>query len=84
MTRVLRKERASRSGPLAEADGVSFSVYSKDGTAVELLLFDRPDDPRPSRAIRLDRAKNRTYYYWHVFVPGLRAPQIYGYRIEGP
>jgi pullulanase/glycogen debranching enzyme len=71
-------------GPACQADGVSFSVYSKDGTAVELLLFDRPDDPRPSRAIRLDRAKNRTYYYWHVFVPGLRARQIYGYRVEGP
>jgi glycogen operon protein len=71
-------------GAACRADGVSFSVYSKDGTAVELLLFDRADDARPSRSIPLDPAKNRTYYYWHVFVPGLRAGQIYGYRVAGP
>ncbi len=27
---------------------------------------------------------NRTYHYWHVFVPGLRPGQLYGYRVEGP
>jgi isoamylase len=71
-------------GAGCRADGVSFSLYSKDGTAVELLLFDRADDALPSRTILLDPAKNRTYYYWHVFVPGLRAGQIYGYRVAGP
>ena len=29
-------------------------------------------------------AKHRTYHYWHVFVPGLKAGQIYGYRVAGP
>ena len=23
-------------------------------------------------------------HYWHVFVPGVMAGQIYGYRVEGP
>ena len=27
---------------------------------------------------------NRTYHYWHAFVPGVSAGQIYGYRVEGP
>ncbi len=27
---------------------------------------------------------NRTYHYWHVFVPGLRQGQLYGYRVDGP
>ena len=27
---------------------------------------------------------NRTYFYWHVFVPCLRPGQIYGYRVSGP
>jgi glycogen operon protein len=27
---------------------------------------------------------NRSYHYWHIFVPGLAAGTIYGYRIEGP
>jgi glycogen operon protein len=34
--------------------------------------------------IRIDPSSNRTYHYWHVFVPGVRAGQIYGYRVEGP
>jgi glycogen operon protein len=34
--------------------------------------------------IRIDPSTNRTYHYWHVFVPGVKAGQIYGYRVEGP
>jgi isoamylase len=64
--------------------GVNFSVYSKNAVRVELLLFDRADTSRPSRVIPLDPAKNRTYFYWHIFVPGLQAGQIYGYRVFGP
>jgi isoamylase len=65
-------------------DGTNFSIFSKPATAIELLLFDRVDDARAERAIRLEPALNRTYHYWHVFVPGVRAGQIYGYRAEGP
>lgn len=63
---------------------MNFSVYSRDGTGVELLLFDRDDDARPARVISLDPFINRTYHYWHVFVPGLQTGQIYGYRVHGP
>ena len=65
-------------------DGTNFSVFSKHATGVELLLFDHVDDAQPARAIRIDPVTNRTYHYWHVFVPGIRAGQIYGYRVEGP
>ena len=51
-------------------------------TGVELLLFDCVDDDRPERAISIDPATNRTYHYWHVFVPGVKAGQIYGYRVQ--
>jgi isoamylase len=64
--------------------GANFSVFSRHATGVKLLLFDRVDDPRPSRVIRLDPVANRTYHYWHVFVPGVKAGQLYGYRVEGP
>ena len=47
------------------------------------MLFDHEDDARPSRFIRLDPAKNRTYHYWHSFVPGIRSGQLYGYRVYG-
>ncbi len=64
--------------------GVNFSVFSRRATALEVLLFDHVDDLTPSRVIPLDPQVNRTYYYWHVFVPGIAAGQLYGYRAEGP
>src|SRR5215470_11799838 len=64
--------------------GVNFSVYSRSASAVDLLLFDREDERRPSRVISIDPVENRTYHYWHVFVPGLRQGQLYGYRVHGP
>ena len=51
---------------------------------MELLLFDDAEEPRPTRAIDLEARKHRTYHYWHVFVPGIRAGQLYGYRVTGP
>jgi glycogen operon protein len=76
-----------RSSPLGATlidGGVNFSLFSRSATAVELLLFDRVDDSRPSRIIPIDLATNRSYHYWHTLVPGLTAGQIYGYRIQGP
>src|SRR5262245_38158782 len=71
-------------GASVMAGGVNFSLFSRTAMGVELLLFDREDDPRASRVIRFDPAANRTYHYWHTFVPGVRAGQLYGYRVEGP
>src|SRR5262245_39247784 len=34
--------------------------------------------------IRIDPVADRTYHYWHVFVPGVRSGQLYGYRAAGP
>ncbi len=71
-------------GATVYPDGVNFSVFSQYATALELLLFENADDLTPSRAIPLDPQWNRTYYYWHVFVPGITAGQLYGYRAYGP
>jgi glycogen operon protein len=71
-------------GATVTADGVNFSVFSKHATAVDLLLFDRTDDAKPKRVLQLDPIANRTYHYWHVFVPDLKAGQIYGFRVHGP
>ena len=82
------KPQPGRSYPLGATvypDGVNFSVYSKNCESVELLLFDGADDPRPSHTIHLDPKQNhRTFHYWHVFVPGIRPGQVYGYRVDGP
>jgi isoamylase len=71
-------------GATVYPEGVNFSVFSKGAAGVELLLFGEMDSPRPDRVIGLDPRQHRTYHYWHVFVPGLKAGQIYGYRVMGP
>jgi len=78
---------AGRSFPLGAScvpGGVNFSVFSRNASAVDLLLFDRDDDSRPALVIPIDSASNRTYHYWHVFVPGVKPGQLYGYRVHGP
>jgi isoamylase len=71
-------------GATVTSGGVNFSVYSRDATRIDLLFFDHEDDGHPSRVIQLDPATNRTYHYWHIFIPGIRPGQIYAYRAHGP
>ena len=71
-------------GATLQKGGVHFCVFSTRATAVELLLFDGAGDAEPAHVIRLDAARHRTYHYWHAFVPGLRAGQVYAYRAVGP
>ena len=80
-------DTTGRSHPLGATPvpgGVNFSIYSRDASKVELLFFDRAEDGRPARMIPIDPATNRTYHYWHVFVPGAQTGQIYGFRVHGP
>jgi glycogen operon protein len=65
-------------------DGTNFSLFCKNGTSVELLLFDSIDDIEPSTVIPLDARRNKTYHYWHTFVPKISSGQLYAYRIHGP
>jgi len=71
-------------GATVVSSGVNFSIYSRDASRVEVLLFDREDDWYPTRVIPLDPLTNRTYHYWHTFVPSLTQGQIYGFRVYGP
>ncbi len=65
------------------AEGTNFSVFSKHASALQLLLFDGAESQHPSKVIDFD-ARARTYHYWHTFVPGLKAGQLYAYRAHGP
>jgi isoamylase len=82
-----RASNIGRSYPLGATilpDGVNFSVFSRDATALELLLFDDKGSSKPAQVILIGAAANRTYHYWHVFVPGLKPGQLYAYRAHGP
>jgi glycogen operon protein len=64
--------------------GVNFSVFSYHSTRAELLLFDTEDATQPSSVVDLVPGTSRTSHYWHVYLPGIKAGQLYGYRMSGP
>lgn len=71
-------------GATVYPNGVNFCIASRHCTAIELLLFDTPDAPQPSRIIPFDSKQNKTSYYWHLFVPDIGERQVYAYRAYGP
>jgi isoamylase len=84
---MTQPKSAGHSFPLGASildGGVNFSLFSRTASGVELLLFDAVDDAKPEQVISLDPCENRSYHYWHRFVPGLKAGQIYAYRVTGP
>jgi isoamylase len=70
-------------GATATHGGVNFSIFASC-TSLELLLFDTPNAPQPSQVIPLDPKRNKTFYYWHIFVADIGIGQIYAYRASGP
>ena len=81
---LVKKGASTPLGATVYGGGVNFSVFSKSATLVELLLFDDENAARPAKVIALDPNRQRTYHYWHVFVPDLKPGQIYAYRAHGP
>lgn len=59
--------------------GVNFALYSRNATAVYLLLFDAPH-AEPTDVIELE---HRDKFVWHAQVRGLGAGQLYGYKVQG-
>ena len=66
-------------GATLSEDGVNFALYSQNAGEVFLLLFNRTDAD-PTDIIRLE---NRTRFVWHGFVPGVKAGQLYGFKVRG-
>ena len=67
-------------GATWDGEGVNFALFSENATAVELCLFERPDDARETHRIRIEEC---TDFVWHVYLPESRPGQLYGYRVHG-
>jgi glycogen operon protein len=59
---------------------VNFALFSENATAVELCLFERPDDARETHRVRIEEC---TDFVWHIYLPESRPGQLYGYRVHG-
>jgi glycogen operon protein len=78
-TRTLDKGGSFPLGATLTSEGVNFALYSRHAAEVYLLLFDTPAGD-PTDVIQLT---NRDKLIWHTRVKGLRAGQLYGYKVRG-
>lgn len=70
-------------GAFFQKEGVNFSLFSKNASAVTLALFS-PHEEKPFAKIALDPHANRTGDIWHIFVSPLQEELHYGYYVDGP
>ncbi len=71
-------------GATLTADGVNFSIYSRDASAVYLCLFENDLAQKPCSVIPLDPVKNKTGDIWHIFISGAGEGTLYLYKVNGP
>ena len=68
-------------GATWDGEGVNFAIFSENAEAVELCLFTEEKDCSEAARIPI---KERDHHVWHVYIPGLKPGQLYGYRVYGP
>ncbi len=67
-------------GATLSPNGVNFAIFSANAEKIALCLF---DDAGESELDRIELL-GRTDDIWHVYVEGLSAGSVYGYRVYGP
>lgn len=68
-------------GATWDGQGVNFSIFSDNATGVEVCLFDNEEDSEATACVAMT---DRTYSVWHVYLPGIKPCQLYGFRVYGP
>ena len=71
-------------GTTVTPKGVYFTVFSRNAKKVFLELYNSAEDAAPYHTVELNPEENRTGDLWHVFVEGLKAGDLYLYRVDGP
>jgi glycogen operon protein len=71
-------------GAILQEDGVQFVVYSHSATAMRVLLYRRSSDREPHRIVEFNPATDRWGDIWSLFVPRLKAGQLYHFQADGP
>jgi isoamylase len=68
-------------GATWDGAGVNFALASENASGVELCLFGGDDGNQRQACIPVPE---QTGFVWHVYLPGIRPGQRYGYRVHGP
>jgi glycogen operon protein len=67
-------------GATWDGEGVNFALFADNATGVELCLFRHEQDEKETQKIAI---KERTHQVWHIYIPGAKPGQLYGYRVSG-
>lgn len=67
-------------GATWDGQGVNFALFAENATGVELCLFDKPMGETQSVIVEM---AERTHQMYHVYLPGIKPGQLYGYRVHG-
>jgi glycogen operon protein len=68
-------------GATWDGEGVNFALFSENAAAVDLCLFDTNESNAVETRVRVKEMDN---HVWHVYLPGIKPGQLYGYRVYGP
>lgn len=71
--------KATSLGANLDKHGCNFVVYCPGAERVELCLFDHSSEQEVYRI----SMPGKTGRYWHAYVKGVKAGQLYGYRLHG-
>ncbi len=67
-------------GATVDAEGVNFALFSAHAERVELCLFDEAG----SQELEHYEITQNDNNIWHIYLHGVKAGQVYGYRVYGP
>ena len=67
-------------GAACDEKGVNFALFSANAEKVELCLFDESGCKELQRFPIFENDNN----IWHIYLEGVKAGQLYGYRVYGP
>ena len=71
-------------GAIIMDGGVQFHVFSRNATAIRVLLYDKVSDTEPSEIVELRPEADRWGDIWSLFIPGISAGQLYHFQADGP
>ena len=71
-------------GASLSSDGINFAIFSRNATAVTLIIFESADPDSRHVEIPLNKKGNKTGNVWHCFIRGLGEGTCYLYRVDGP
>ncbi|HUQ65469.1 MAG TPA: alpha-amylase family glycosyl hydrolase, partial [Flavitalea sp.] len=68
-------------GATWDGEGVNFAVFAENAEGMDLCLFNSLDSKNEEERIRFTEV---SHHVWHIYIPGLKPGQLYGFRAHGP